>query len=294
MRKIRKAIIPVAGLATRFLPATKAQPKTMMTLVDKPIIQYIVEEAVAAGIEQVIFVTGSNQNSIQDHFDSNFELEHVLQQRGKLKELEEVVRTTNMAKFVYTRQHSPRGDGHAILMAKDLVENEPVVVMYGDDIFDARVPVTAQLIETYEKYGEPVIALYDVGRENVSKYGIAGGRMRDDRVMEVEGYVEKPNIGEAPSSYAGVARYVVTPELMAVLARQKGGFDGEIRLADAFTEYLSEGLGKVAGRIVDARRYDCGDKTEFVKATLDFALKNGEVNRDGVLTEYVRHRASEL
>ena len=294
MTKIRKAIIPVAGLATRFLPATKAQPKSMLTVVDKPVIQYIVEEAVAAGIEQIIFITGSNQHSVEDHFDSNFELEYKLKEKGKTKELEAVVKATNLASFVFTRQHVPLGDGHAILQAKDLIGlDEAVVVMYGDDVFDYEKSVTAQLIDVYEEYGQSVVALYDVGQENVTKYGIADGEMISDKVMNIAGYVEKPSIEEAPSTLAGVGRYVVTPDIMRRLEKVDSGKDGEIRLADAFTAHLKQG-GSVYGRIIDGVRFDCGTKMEFLAAAINFGLKHEEVNPNGEFFDYIKKLASKF
>ena len=294
MTKIRKAIIPVAGLATRFLPATKAQPKTMLTLVDKPVIQYVVEEAVAAGIEQIIFITGSNQHSIEDHFDSRYELEHKLEAKGKIKELESVRAATNLASFVFTHQNEPLGDGHAILQAKDLIgPDEAVVVMYGDDVFDYEKSITAQLIDVYEEHGQSVVALYDVGKEDVVKYGIADGEMIEDRVMNIVGYVEKPSVEDAPSTYAGVGRYVVTPEVMRHLEQIKPGKDGEIRLADAFTNHLNQG-GKVYGRVVDGTRFDCGNKMEFLAAAMNFGIRHEEVNDKGKFSEYIKKLASKL
>ncbi len=288
--KIRKAIIPVAGLGTRFLPATKAQPKEMLTLVDKPVIQYVVEEAVAAGIEEIIFVTSQTKRAIEDHFDRNAELEDRLAEKGRKEDLERLLKISSLAKFAFVRQPLPLGDGHAILSALPFVdEREPVAVLFGDDVFDAPLPVTAQLVAAYERNREPVIALYDVGRENVSKYGIASGEPTDGRLMRLTGFVEKPPIEEAPSSLAAVGRYVITPEIMARLKTQTASKDGEIRLADAFSGHLAAG-GRLYGRIVDGVRYDCGNKLQFLIAAVDFALKHPEVNGKGEFEEFLRDR----
>jgi UTP--glucose-1-phosphate uridylyltransferase len=292
--KIRKAIIPVAGFGTRFLPATKAQPKEMLTLVDKPVIQYVAEEAVAAGIEEIIFVTSLTKRAIEDHFDRNFELEYRLNQKGKKKELAELDKISGLAKFAFVRQHTPLGDGHAILSALPFVDaHEPVAVLFGDDVFDAPSPVTAQLVATYEKYGDPVIALYDVGKKNVSSYGIAGGVMTSKDVMELKGFVEKPDADKAPSSLAAVGRYIITPAIMEALKKQKPGKDGEIRLADAFITHLKKG-SPIYGKIVDGARYDCGNKLQFLIASVDFALKRKDINAGGAFSDFIAARARGL
>lgn len=278
--KIRKAILPVAGMGTRFLPATKAQPKEMLTIVDKPVIQYVVEEAVAAGIEEIIFVTALGKRAIEDHFDRNFELETRLREKGKKHEVEMLRTISGLAKFAFVRQQAPLGDGHAILAALPFVDpHEPVAILFGDDIFDAKIPVTAQLIGTYEKYHDPIIALYDVGRNNASRYGIASGKMTSKSVMELDGFVEKPEAADAPSSLAAVGRYIITPEIMEILKTQKPGRDGEIRLADAFITHLSKGAA-MYGRIVDAVRYDCGNKAEFLLASVAYGLRHPKVAPD--------------
>ncbi len=291
---IRKAIIPVAGFGTRFLPATKAQPKEMLTLVDKPVIQYVVEEAVAAGIEEIIFVTSQTKRAIEDHFDRNSELEDRLAQKGKKKELAALLNISNLAKFAFVRQQTPLGDGHAILSALPFVDpNETVAVLYGDDVFDAPTPVTGQLIAAYEKYSEPIIALYDVGKKNVSSYGIASGTMVTKKLMRLEGFVEKPSTKKAPSSLAGVGRYIITPEIMRLLKKQKPGSDGEIRLADAFIAHLTNHK-PIYGRIVDGIRYDCGNKLQFLIASVDHALRHAEVNGDGAFTAFLKKRVKQL
>lgn len=277
--KVRKAIIPVAGMGTRFLPATKAQPKEMLSVVDKPVIQYVVEEAVASGIEEIIFVTSNGKRAIEDHFDRNFELETRLKQKGKKKSLEELKKITSLAKFAFVRQQAPLGDGHAILAALPFVDtNEPVAVLFGDDIFDAKLPVTAQLIATYEKYHDPVISLYDVGKPNVSSYGIASGDMIKKNVMELSGFVEKPAVGKAPSTLAAVGRYIITPDIMHLLKTQKPGKDGEIRLADAFITYINN-KGLIYGRTVDGIRYDCGNKQQYLMANVAYGIKHPDFGR---------------
>jgi UTP--glucose-1-phosphate uridylyltransferase len=291
---IRKAIIPVAGLGTRFLPATKAQPKEMLTLVDKPVIQHVVEEAVAAGIKEIVFVTSQTKRAIEDHFDTSFELETRLRQKGKRDQLKSVQRITRLAHFAFVRQDQPRGDGHAILTAVPFIEpDEPVVVMFGDDVFHAEQPVTAQLIEVYEKYRDPVIALFDVGAENVSSYGIASGLMTERRIMELSGFVEKPARDKAPSSLAAVGRYVVTPEVLARLKKAKVGKDGELRLANAFSDHLAAGR-PIYGRVIDGMRYDCGNKLRFLEAAIDFGLRHPEVNGHGEFAELLLAKADEL
>ncbi len=278
--KIRKAILPVAGLGTRFLPATKAQPKEMLTVVDKPVIQYVVEEAVASGIEEIIFVTSLGKRAIEDHFDVNYELESRLRQKDKLKELKELRKIADLAKFAFVRQQEPRGDGHAILSALPFVDaHEPVAVLFGDSIFDAEVPVLAQLVETYEKYQDPVIGLYDVGRKNVSRYGIADGVRVAKGVMEIKGFVEKPSVAQAPSTYAAMGEYVITPDIMRILKTQKPGRDGEIRLADAFITHVGRDK-PLYGKVVEADWYDCGDKTQFLLANVAYGIRHPKVAPD--------------
>ncbi len=292
--KIRKAVIPVAGFGTRFLPATKAQPKEMLTLVDKPVIQYVVEEAVAAGIEEIIFVTSQTKRAIEDHFDRNSELEDRLAQKGKTKALTELLKISNLAKFAFVRQQTPLGDGHAILSALPFVDpNEPIAVLFGDDVFDAPTPVTGQLVEAYEKYHDPIIALYDVGKKNVSSYGIVSGTKVSKQVMQLSGFIEKPTIKKAPTSLAAVGRYIITPAIMTLLKKQRPGPDGEIRLADAFIAHLASNA-PIYGRIVDGERYDCGNKLQFLIAAVDHALKHAEVNGDGAFTAFLKKRVAQL
>lgn len=277
---IRKAIIPVAGMGTRFLPATKAQPKEMLPVVDKPVIQYIVEEAVAAGIEEIIFVTAIGKRAIEDHFDRNFELEYRLEQKGKFKELESIGKVAEMAKFAFVRQQKPLGDGHAILSAAPFVgDDEPVAVLFGDDIINAKQPAIGQLIDIYEKYHNPVVAIQPVPVDKVSSYGVISGKQIRDNVWEIDQFVEKPKPEEAPSNLAAVGRYVITPDIMRLLATQTPGKDGEIRLADAFVSFLQE-TRPIYGCQFDGTRYDCGNKLQFIIAQIELGLEHPEVKKE--------------
>jgi UTP--glucose-1-phosphate uridylyltransferase len=278
MIKIRKAIIPVAGLGTRFLPATKAQPKEMLTLVDKPVIQYIVEEAVAAGIEQIVFVTSQNKRAIEDHFDRNFELEYRLREKKKFKELAEVEAISNLAQFVYIRQKTPLGDGHAVLAARSLIGDEPCAVLFGDDVIDARKPCIGQMIKVFQKYRDPVVAVEKVKKSEVSRYGVVGGALVERRVLQVKRMVEKPTPERAPSNLAIVGRYIITPEVFEKLAKQKPGNDGEIRLISALEALLTE--RSVYAYEFEGKRYDCGNRMQFLLATIDLGLKHPELSGD--------------
>jgi UTP--glucose-1-phosphate uridylyltransferase len=274
--KIRKAIIPVAGMGTRFLPATKAQPKEMLTIVDKPIIQYIVEEAVAAGIEQIIFVTSLGKRALEDHFDRNFELEYRLRKTRKIKELRAILDLTDMAKFVYVRQRTPRGDGDAILSARHVVGDEPCAIFYGDDIIVGKTPAISQIIKTYERYEDPVVGLCRVPKNAVSKYGVADALPLGDRMFEIRGFVEKPEPQKAPSNLVHVGRDIITPEIFDILERVKPDKKGEIRLAGAFAEFLKN--RPIYGCEFEGRWYDCGSKIGFLTAQVDFGLKHPEVS----------------
>ena len=280
MRKlIHKAIIPVAGMGMRFLPATKAQPKEMLPVVDKPIIQYIVEEAVAAGIKEIIFVTAIGKRALEDHFDRNFELEYRLEQKKKEEELKQIRNLGNLAKFAFVRQQKPLGDGHAVLSAAHFVgDDEAVAVLFGDDIITGEKPAIGQLMEIYEKYGEPVVALEKVLRQNVSKYGIIGGTQLDQKTWKIKNFVEKPQANDAPSNMAAVGRYIITPEIINILKKQKIGQDGEIRLAGAFSSHLSANK-PIYGCQFEGKRYDCGDKLQFVIAQIEMGLKHPEINK---------------
>lgn len=278
--RVRKAIIPVAGMGTRFLPATKAQPKEMLPVVDKPVIQYIVEEAVAAGIEEIIFVTAIGKRALEDHFDRNFELEYRLEQKKKFKELEAIEAVGKLAKFAFVRQAKPLGDGHALLAAAPFVGgDEPVAVLFGDDIITGAHPAIGELIATYERYGDPIVAVQEIPREKVSSYGVIAGDEIDAQTWSVSTFVEKPKVEEAPSNLAVVGRYVITPDILRLLATQEPGKDGEIRLADAFTSHLAAG-GTMHGCKFSGKRYDCGNKLQFIIAQIELGLDHPEVGSE--------------
>ena len=284
--KIKKAIFPVAGFGTRFLPATKAQPKEMLSVVDKPVIQYLVEQVVAAGIEEIIFVTGRGKRSIEDHFDHSFELEHTLVEKNKHDLLEKVRAISDMAKFSYVRQPMPLGDGHALSCAAHLVHNEPVLVMFGDTLYDydEKSPVE-QVIDTYQKYGGPVVGLSEVDNAKVGKFGVIDGVNIGADIYEIKKFVEKPKPEEAPSNLAAVGVYVITPEVFRILGTMKAGKSGEIRLADAFDLMLAN--NKVLfGKKLAGEWLDTGDKLNFIKATLTLGLKNAEIGAD--LRDYLK------
>lgn len=278
MKKVRKAVIPAAGLGTRFLPATKAQPKEMLPIVDKPIIQYIVEEAVDSGIEQIVIITGQSKRAIEDHFDYPFELAHRLREQNKLEELREVERTAELANFVYVRQKQPLGNGHAVLVAKEVVGEEPFAVLWGDDLVDAEIPCLQQLIEVYNQYGASVMAVMRVPQEKIPKYGVIAANPIGERVYEVLDLVEKPSIEAAPSDLAAVKGYVLTPEIFEELERTPPGKGGEIWLSDAIKLLMRR--QKVFALEFQGKRYDAGNKLEFLQATVDFALKRDDLDGD--------------
>lgn len=276
-RPVKKAILPVAGFGTRFLPATKAQPKEMLPVVDKPVIQYLVEEAVASGIEEIIFVTGRGKRAIEDHFDVSYELEDTLVEKNKHDLLEAVQKISGLAKFSYVRQPVPLGDGHALLQAAHLVDDdESVLVIFGDCLYDSEIPASRQLIETYEKYHDPVIGLSEVAHEDVSKFGVIDGTVLDDLNYEIKGMVEKPRPEDAPSNLVAVGKYIITPEVFKTLASMKEGKSGEIRLADAFDLMLEAGR-PLYGRKLSGEWLDTGDKFNFIKATIHLGLQHHEV-----------------
>lgn len=276
--KVRKAVFPVAGLGTRFLPATKSSPKEMLPLIDKPLVQYVVEEAVASGIEQILFVTGRNKRAIEDHFDIAFELEALLTEKGKEETLREVRDIAEMVNIFYVRQKQALGLGHAILCAKDFIGNEPFAVLLGDDIIDAERPCLAQLLEVFNKYRGSVVALEQVPLAQISSYGCVRANKISERVFEVTDLVEKPAPEEAPSDLAIIGRYILTPEIFPILAGQKPGKGGEIQLTDAILELSREEA--IYGCRFDGIRHDCGDKLGFLKATVDLALKREEFNSE--------------
>jgi UTP--glucose-1-phosphate uridylyltransferase len=285
MQKIRKAILPVAGFGTRFLPATKAQPKEMLPIVDKPVIQYLVEEAVAAGIEEIIFVTGRGKRAIEDHFDVSYELEDTLVEKNKHELLETVQKIAGLAKFSYVRQSKPLGDGHALLQAAHLLNGEPALVIFGDCLYDSEVPASKQLMDTFEKYGDPVIGLSEVPMDQVSQFGVIDGIKLNDNTYEVKGFVEKPKQEDAPSNLVAVGKYIVTPEVFETLATMDHGKSGEIRLADAFDIMLNNNR-PMYGRVLDGEWLDTGDKFNFVKATIHMGLKHPEIGEK--LREYLK------
>jgi UTP--glucose-1-phosphate uridylyltransferase len=275
LKKVRKAVIPAAGLGTRFLPATKAQPKEMLPIVDKPTIQYIVEDAVKSGIEQIVIVTGQSKRAIEDHFDYPFELAHRLREQRKFEELREVERISDLANFVYVRQKQPLGNGHAVLVAKEVIGDEPFAVLWGDDLVDAEVPFVQQMMNVYCRYGASVLAVMKVPQQNVSKYGVIAGKAVGDRIYEVSDLVEKPPVEEAPSDLAVVTGYILTPEIFEELENTQPGKGGEIWLSDAIRALMRR--QKVFALEFEGKRYDAGNKLEFLQATVDFALKREDL-----------------
>ncbi len=269
--RVRKGVFPAAGLGTRFLPATKAQPKEMLPLVDKPMIQYVVEEAVASGLAEIIIVTGRGKRAIEDHFDAAFELEYFLQDRGKMEELAQIKTISELASVSYVRQKEPLGLGHAILCARTLVGDEPFGVFLGDDIIGGTdTPCMKQLLDVFDRYDGPVIAVERVPRDRIHQYGVIAGRNVGDNVWQIDDLVEKPRADEAPSDLAIIGRYVLTPDLFGILTETRADKRGEIQLTDGLRTlrarrpmYAVEFKGK---------RYDTGDKLGFLKATVEFAL----------------------
>ena len=275
MNKVRKAIIPAAGLGTRFLPATKAQPKEMLPIVDKPTIQYIIEEAVASGIEEILIITGRSKRAIEDHFDRSIELELTLEKQGK-EDLLKLVQETSDIPIHYIRQKEAKGLGHAVLCAKQFVGNEPFAVLLGDDVVDATVPCLKQLMDVYEQYGKSVLGVQNVPPDKVSSYGIVSpGAQESAAVWRVQGLVEKPAQQVAPSTLAILGRYIINPEIFALLEETQPGSGGEIQLTDALAK-LAE-LQEMYAYNFFGRRYDVGDKQGFLEATVEFALKRPEL-----------------
>lgn len=282
MKRIKKAIIPAAGLGTRFLPATKAQPKEMLPIVDKPTLQYIIEEAVESGIEEILIITGRNKKSIEDHFDKSVELELELAAKGKNELLAEVRKISNMVDIHYIRQKEPKGLGDAILCAKHFIGNNPFAVMLGDDIVDTQTtPCLKQLIDIYDEYKSSILGVQYIPHEHVNKYGIVSGTYIDNKVYKVKDLVEKPKIGEAPSNIAIAGRYIITPEIFPILENLPPGLGGEIQLTDALRELVKKET--MFSYNFEGRRYDVGDKLGFLEATVDFALRRDDL-RDGFLS----------
>lgn len=274
-QKVRKAVFPAAGLGTRFLPATKASPKEMLPLVDKPLIQYVVEEAVASGIESVIIVTGRGKAAIEDHFDISYELEKLLEERGKQNELKAMRAISEMARVSYVRQREALGLGHAVLQARDLVGEEPFAVMLSDDIIDSQTPALKQLLDVYEKYDAPVVAVFEVAGEAISRFGVIAGEEVEDGVFKITDMVEKPPAAEAPSDLAIIGRYVLTPDIFDEIATTRPGAIGEIQITDAMRSLLKK--RPFYGVRFEGKRHDAGDKLGFLMATVEFALKHSDL-----------------
>jgi UTP--glucose-1-phosphate uridylyltransferase len=287
--RIRKAVFPAAGLGTRFLPATKAQPKEMLPLVDKPVIQYVIEEAVASGIDNIIIVTGRGKNAIEDHFDVSYELEKILESRGKLDLLEQVKAISNLVSVSYVRQKEALGLGHAILVAKHLIGNEPFAVLLGDDIIDSTIPCTGQMISAFEKHRSSMLATQIVEGPEISRYGVIKGRPVPDggnpsRTYLVEDLVEKPDYREAPSNLAIIGRYILTPEIFEILEETAPDRGGEIQLTNGLKKLLEK--QQIHAYRFEGKRYDAGDKLGFLKATVEFALKRDDLGRE--FSNYLR------
>lgn len=287
MKKVRKAVIPAAGLGTRVLPATKALPKEMLNIVDKPSLQYIVEELVEAGITEIVIVTGRNKNSIEDHFDYSYEMEETLKNSNKAELLSKISHISNMANIYYVRQNMPLGLGHAILKAKSFIGDEPFLIALGDDIiYNPQKVVSKQLIEKYEKYGKSVIGCQEVQEEDVSKYGIVEIRkILDDRTFEINNFIEKPNIEEAPSKMACLGRYLLSPKIFEFLENAKPGKGGEIQLTDSILNMLRSGEDVLAYNF-DGKRYDIGNKIGLLVANIEFGLRNEETEKE--LKDYLK------
>jgi UTP--glucose-1-phosphate uridylyltransferase len=281
--KVRKAIIPAAGLGTRFLPATKAMPKEMLPIVDKPTIQYIVEEAIESGIEDIIIVTGKGKRAIEDHFDNSFELEQNLLEKRKFELLNEVQKTSNMIDIHYIRQKEPRGLGHAIWCARKFIGDEPFAVLLGDDIVRANKPCLKQMMEQYEKHNSSIIGVQHVPNEEVSRYGIVDGTRIEDRLSSINHLVEKPKVEEAPSTLAIMGRYILTPRIFEILNNQAPGAGGEIQLTDAIAELNR--FESVYAYEFEGKRYDVGEKMGFIQTTIEYALLRDDL-RYGLL-EYL-------
>ena len=278
MSKIKKVVIPAAGMGTRFLPATKAQPKEMMPVVDKPIIQYVVEEAVASGIEDIVIITGWHKRSIEDHFDYPFELEKRLEEAGKTKQLEEIRKVAAMANFIYIRQKGPYGNGTPVLNAKEVIGNEPFAVLWGDEFIHSKPPRLKQMIDVYDKYEDCVISGVRIpDKSAVSKYGIADYNEVDEGVFEIKKIIEKPDPDKAPSNLAVHGAYIFNPEIFDYLENTKPGKDNELWLVDAVNDLMKK-RAVYACEIKNSKYYDTGNKLEYLKANIDFALENRELS----------------
>jgi UTP--glucose-1-phosphate uridylyltransferase len=278
MDKVRKAVIPAAGLGTRFLPATKAQPKEMLPLLDKPAIQYVVEEAVRFGLDDILLITGRGKRSIEDHFDRSFELEHFLESKGKFEELKDVRTITEMATIHYIRQKDPLGLGVAIATAEGHIGDEPFAVLLGDDIIPESNPLLGQMLQVHERYGRSVIAAMEVSREEISLYGSIEPEFVDERLARVVSVVEKPRPDEAPSNLAAIGRYILMPEVFQILREAQPGHGGEIQLTDAINVLAQEQA--VYAWVLDGGRFDIGNKLDYVKATVELAVEREDIGEE--------------
>ena len=281
--KVRKAVIPAAGLGTRFLPATKAQPKEMLPIVDKPAIQYVVEEAVRAGVTDILIITGRGKRSIEDHFDRSFELEHFLETKGKFDELKEVREISEMAMIHYIRQRDPLGLGHAVLVAEDHVAGEPFAVLLGDDIISERTPLLQEMLKVHERYGRSVIAVQEVARSEIGLYGSIQPEFVEERLARIVSIVEKPAPDEAPSNLAAIGRYILTPEIFDSLRSIAPGKGGEVQLTDAINLLAQEQA--VYAYVFEDGRFDVGNKLDYLKATVELAVDREDVGEG--LREYL-------
>ena len=288
--KVRKAIIPAAGLGTRFLPATKAQPKEMLPIVDKPTIQYIIEEAVASGIEDILIITGRNKRAIEDHFDKSFELESILKEKNQQSLLEMVEGISNLADIYYIRQGEAKGLGHAIYCARKFIGDEPFAVLLGDDIVDSEKPCLGQLMAIYDEVGTSVLGTQHVAADQVNKYGIVDYLQERERLYRVRDLVEKPAVADAPSTLAILGRYIITPEIFTILSETKPGSGQEIQLTDAL-QVLSKQQEMFAYQF-EGIRYDVGDRMGYLKATVDFALKRDDIS--GEFSQYLREISAKI
>ena len=291
IKKIKKAIFPVAGFGTRFLPATKAQPKEMLPVVDKPAIQYLAEDAVKAGIKEIVFVTGRGKHAIEDHFDKSFELETRLVEKNKTELIKKVREIENLAKFSYVRQALPLGDGHAVSCASHLMGDEPALIMFGDTLYDSKISPAKQVIDVYEKYGDPVIGLAEVDPSEVNKFGVISGKDLGNGVYEIDKFVEKPKPSDALSNLVAVGIYVINSEVFKTLESIKDGKSGEIRLADAF-DIMLQNNRPLYGKKIEGEWLDTGNKFNFIKTTLKLGIKDKEVGKD--LKKFIKDMAKGL
>jgi UTP--glucose-1-phosphate uridylyltransferase len=287
---IRKAVIPAAGFGTRFLPATKSQPKEMLPIVDTPVIQYVVEEAVAAGITDILMVIGKGKRAVEEHFDRNFQLEEQLRTKGRTKELERIRRISEMADIHFVWQKEIKGLGDAIYCARHHVNNEPFVVLLGDTVMDAAVPATQQLLDVFEKVHNPVVLLEEVALEKVSRYGVIDGKQTTPGIYEIRDFIEKPSVEEAPSNLVVAGRYIFTPDIFGYLEQTPPGKGGEIQITDAMRLMVKNRL--MYGRKLEGKRCDIGNKEGFIRTNLEFALKDPDLTE--AMREYIKKLAQQL